>query len=68
MYILVMLWDDLNTDVFMGMEWFNTLKDAVDAGRNSCKEIGEHFQIWRQIPGQHEMDIISEEEYDNDKN
>lgn len=68
MYILVMLWDDLNADVFMGMEWFNTLKDAVDAGRNSCKEIGDHFQIWKQTAGRSEMDIIPEEEYNNDKN
>ena len=64
MYILVMLWDDMNLDVFIGLEWFNTLKDAVDEGRRRSVEAGDHFQIRRLTTGKHEMDIILEGEYE----
>lgn len=67
MYILVMLYDSLDSDdIFIDMEWFNTLKDAVNEGRRRCVEEGDHFQIRRQTAGKHEMDIIPEEEYNND--
>lgn len=66
MYILVMLWDDFNNDIFVDLSWFNTLSDAVAEGKRRCIEEGDHFQIWKQTAGQSEMDVISEEEYNND--
>ena len=65
MYILVMLYDSLDSDdIFVDSAWFNTLKDAVDEGRRRCVEDGDHFQILKPIPCSTEMDIIPEEKYE----